>query len=101
MSDSANVPPASATNSEPSPSSPSPPPAAPRPPQPPRRIEGRSNSTLGCLFTVSVLLNIGAAVVIVLVCCVGFFRGWGVSTSADDLVLTEKHHSGTASAKDK
>jgi protease-4 len=68
---------------------------------PPRRPDARPSPFYSCLFAVSVLLNIGAGVVVILVCCGGLFFGRGFGSSGEDNNLTERVVSGNASAKDK
>jgi protease-4 len=99
-----NGPTPSDANPAPAPAPPSATPPAPavppRAPAPPRRADGRSSPTFGCLFAVSVLLNVGAALVLILVCCVGVFN-WQLGNPAAEVPLVEKVISGNASAKDK
>ncbi len=54
----------------------------------------------GCLFTLSVLLNIGAGLVLVLVCCAGVWSMRFGPPGAETL-LTEKVFSGNEAAKEK
>ncbi len=54
----------------------------------------------GCLFAVSVILNFGAALVLILVCCIGLFS-WKMGTPGMDTPLNEKMISGNDSAKEK
>src|SRR5262249_21371893 len=70
------------------------------PPAPPRRADGRSSPTFGCLFAASLILNVGAALVLILVCCVGVFN-WQLGSPSTEAPLVEKVISGNASAKDK
>ena len=67
---------------------------------PPRRPEKKQTPLFGCLFAVSVLLNVAAALVLIVVCCAGF-ANLGFNAPLADAVLTEKLYSGNAAAKDK
>ena len=86
----------------PGPESPAPPSRGPLAPSggPPRRPEATRRPAMGCLFTVSILLNIGAGLVLMIVCCGAIFT-WGFGGSTGDGVLTEKFVSGKESAKEK
>jgi protease-4 len=64
----------------------------------PPASQGRS-PVLGCIFALSLFLNIAAVIVLGLVCLISFF---GFSASSDaGLTLIERHHSGNTSSKDK
>ena len=70
------------------------------PPPPPRRPPPR-RSLLGWAFAISFLLNLGFGVA-ALVLCIGLVTsGFGVTFDPGDPALTERSHSGDASAKNK
>ena len=76
----------------------------PSAPMPPRRSEGpRTASGLGCLFTISILFNIAAFIVLVLVCGGLFwnYSGGGWNPGVTEAALTEKTLSGSSKANDK
>ena len=82
------------------PSFPAAPPPVMPPPPPPVRPPPRGSPALGCAFAISLLLNLAAILVIVLG-CVGLFFAGGVAGDITGSALTEKHHSGNTSSKDK
>jgi protease-4 len=67
---------------------------------PPRRPDVKNTPMFGCLFAVSVILNFGAVLVLLLVCCVGFYN-WRMGAPGPDSPLNEKVISGNESAKEK
>jgi protease-4 len=78
-------------------------PAPPRPvpPPPPPRVPPRS-AALGCLFALSVLLNIAALAVIIVGCFGAMSRSFSpFSTDASGETLNEKPFSGKDKGKDK
>jgi hypothetical protein len=67
---------------------------------PPRRPDSKQSPVFGCFFAVSVLLNIAAVLVLVLVCGFGYIT-WRMGGTGDESILAEKYVSGNATAKDK
>lgn len=74
-------------------------PAGPLPPAPMYRPTGSGNSAYGCFFALSVFLNLGLLVVVVLGCMGAMFSGIGGSGELTTLSLTEKVVSGSKSDK--
>jgi protease IV len=85
------------------PFNPSPLPPSPAVVPPPVQRPPSGNSLLGCAFALSVLLNLGAVVVLVLACLGLFFSSSMTGEGGGSAVggLIEKYHSGSTSGSDK